>query len=320
VALFSLFHVFFYQGYIKFFLFLGILYFVYKLARILSYSTEDSRILTFGFTLGSVFIGVAGVSSSWFFAQMVTTFLILWGLYEYYTNKRWWLLGIISGLIVMTRPTAAPLVLFFALELWQQRAKLSSKLKKLIALGLPILIALLLIGGYNYVRFQNPLSDGNNYQVLHEASAESRSYGIFNPIHIPTNFYSAFLSAPNPVQKTSGSWILKFPYLQNNEFGMSLFFTSPYLLYLFTKKWSSFNKQARNLLVAAGVSCLLVLSYFGIGLDQFGYRYSLDYFPEIFLLFMLVYHSQRSELSRGMKFVLLASGFANFYLMWTFIN
>jgi hypothetical protein len=322
VALFNVFHLFFYQGYIKWTLLVGILFFVYRIARILKYSKEDSAILSLGFTLGSVFIGVAGVSSSWFFAQVMTTFLLLWSLYEFYTRKRWWLLGVICGFILMTRPTAGPILIFFVLELWQvvRHKNYKLKLKPAIALLIPVGVAIVLVGVYNFIRFHSPLNDGNDYQLLFRDSANARAYGIFSLIHIPTKFYSAFLSAPLPVSKSPGSWILKFPYLQDNEYGMSMFITSPYLLYLFSKKWSAYNAQARRLLVAGGVSCLLVLSYFGIGLDQFGYRYSLDFFPEIFLVFMILYHSQRKGLTRGMKFLLLGSGIVNFYLMCTFLT
>jgi hypothetical protein len=320
VAIFDAFHLFFYQGYIKWVFLLGILFFVYKLARKLSYSKEDGYILSIGFTLGSVFIGVAGVSSSWFFAQVVTTFLLLWSLYEFYNRRRWWLIGSICAMIFMTRPTATPIIIFFFLELWQVTRKQSTKIKLLVRLFLPLLVAVILISGYNYVRFRSPFNDGNDYQLLYQASSNSRSYGIFSLVHIPTNFYSAFLSAPDPVNKSTGSWLLKFPYLQDNEYGMSMFFTSPYLLYLFTRKWSSYSATARRLLVGGGISCLLVLSYFGIGLDQYGYRYSLDFFPEIFLVFMIVYRQQYKGLTRGMKFLILASGVVNFYLMCTFIS
>jgi hypothetical protein len=321
VSLFSLFHLFFFQGYIKWLLMLGIVYFVYRIARILSYSKEDSWILMFGFTLGSVFVGVAGVSSSWFFAQIVTTFLLLWSLYEFYTRKRWWLLGLICAFMLATRPTAAAIIIFFGLELWALKHRRVTKIKLLAALIAPAIGAVMLLGLYNFVRFHSALNDGNTYQLLYPASANARAYGIFNPIHIPTNFYSAFLSAPLPVMKSAGSWILKAPYLENNEYGISLFVTSPYMLYFFTKKWSTYGAPARRLLFATAVSCLGVLSYFGIGLDQFGYRYSLDFFPGLFVVFMIIYKANHpSSLSRGMKFLLLGSGVINFYLMCTFLG
>jgi hypothetical protein len=320
-ALFDIFHRFFFQGYLMWALVVGVLFFVFKLARFLAYSKEDSFILALGFTLGSVFIGVASVSSSWFFAQVVTAFLLFWGLYEFYArkHKRWWLLGFISALILMTRPTAAPIFIFFCLELWQVSTKTHTRLKKFAQLCLPVGVAIVLLGIYNFLRFHNPFNGGYAHQLLYPTSAESQSYGVFSLIHIPTNLYSALLRGPIPVVRDSTSWTLKFPYIQNNIYGMSIFITSPYLLSLFSHKWSSFDSRARNLLIAALASALLVFSYFGVGLLQFGYRYSLDFLPELFLLFMIMYRKNHRNLSRGMKVLLLGSGIFNFYLLLPFM-
>jgi hypothetical protein len=319
VAFFSLSHIFFNQGYLQWMLVLGIVWFVFRLARLLSYSGEDSMILAFGFVLGSVFIGVASISSSWLFAQVVTTFLLFWSLYEFYTRKRWWLIGLICALVLMTRATAAPIVIFFGLELWQTAGKKPQKLIKFAPLCLPVLGAAGLIGLYNFLRFHSPFNGGYAYQLLHSYSAESRSYGVFSLIHIPTNFYSAVLRAPQPVLRTATSWTLKFPFIQNNPYGMSIFITSPYLLSLFTHQWSSFDSRARHLMIAIAASCLFVFSFYGVGLDQFGYRYSLDFLPELFLLFMMMYRKSHHGLSRGMKTLLLGSGVVNFYLLWSFL-
>jgi hypothetical protein len=118
VALFSLFHLFFYQGDIEWIFILGVLFFVYRLARIFKYNEEDSLTMTLAFALGTVFIGILTVSSSWFFAQVITTFLLLWSLYEFYSHRRWWLIGLICAAILTTRITAAPIILFYAFELW----------------------------------------------------------------------------------------------------------------------------------------------------------------------------------------------------------
>jgi hypothetical protein len=320
VGLFSLFHVFFYQGYIQWLLVIGILYFIFRLAKILHYSTEDSIILTLGFTLGSVFIGVGSISSSWLFAQVLTTFLLFWGLYEFYSHKRWWLIGLICGFILMTRSTAEPILIFFVLELWQQKPKLlNQKIRLYIQLLFPVFIGGCLLGLYNFLRFHNPLNGGYAYQLISPDSAESRSIGIFSLTHIPTNFYSAVLRGPISVLKDNTSWTLKFPYIKNNPYGMSIFITSPYLLSLFYSKWSTFDKTARNLLWATLASCLFIFSYYGLGLDQYGYRYSLDFLPGLFLLFMIMYKKRHSNLSTGMKVLLLGSGVLNFYLAWAFI-
>jgi hypothetical protein len=321
VGLFSIFHRFYFQGYLGWVLILGVVFFVFKLARSLSYSKEDSFILTLGFTLGSVFIGVASVSSSWFFAQVLTTLLLFWGFYEFYTrkHKRWWLYGVICALILMTRITAAPVFVFFGLELLYLNQSARQKLKKFVQLSLPIVVAVILLGLYNFLRFHNPFNGGYSHQLLYPDAIESRSSGMFSLEHIPTNFYSAILRAPDPVLRDSTSWTLKFPYIENNIYGMSIFITSPYLLSLFSHKWSSFDRRSRHLLIAALASALFVFSYFGIGLLQFGYRYSLDFLPELFLLFMIMYRKNHSRLSTGMKILLLGSGVFNFYLLLHFI-
>jgi hypothetical protein len=262
---------------------------------------------------------VAAVSSSWLFAQVLTTFLLFWALYEYFTRKRWWLIGVICGLVLLTRATAIPLIIFFALEVWQNTPD-KQKLKRLVQLCMPVVVAGALIGLYNYLRFQSPFNGGYAYQVLHASSAEARSLGEFSLVHIPTNFYSAVLSAPITVARTTTSWTLKFPYIKNNLYGMSIFVTSPYLLSLFFHKWSSFDSRARHLLAASLIGALFVFSYFGIGLQQFGYRYSLDFLPGLFVLFMIMYRKNHQRLSGGMKTVLIVSGALNFYLLLTFIS
>lgn len=319
VGLFNLFQVFFYQGYIKWALMLGIIYFVYSLARKLKYTKEDSLILMFGFTLGSVFIGAASTSSSWLFAQIMTTFLILWSLHEYSHRKRWWLIGIVCSLVFLTRVTAAPIFIFFGLELLNNAKVQKKRLKNFIWLSLPLALAVVLQGLYNLARFHSPFNGGYAYQLIYPDAAQSKSLGLFSIAHIPAGLYSALLRAPVPVLRTATSWTLKFPFVEYNAYGMSIFVTSPYLLYLFSQKWSLFGKRERNLVIATIASALLVFSYYGIGLQQFGYRYSLDFLPEMFLLFMIIYRKNHTTISKGMKTLLLGAGITNFYLLLTLI-
>ena len=299
VWLYGLFHAFFYQNYLQFPIVLGVIYLTYKLARKIRYSIEDSLILMTGFVLGSVFIGVASVASSWLFAQAITAFLLLWSLYEYLGKKRWWLMGSICGMLVLTRISAAPIAIFFVLEILNEHKEKVKKILSLTKLLLPVVFAGTLVGLYNYLRFHNPFQGGYAYQLLSKGQAESRALGVVSPDHIPTNLYHMLLGVPDVVLKYANSWVLKPPYIKNNEYGLSIFFTSPYLLHIFTHKWSTFTPQARHLLIAAGVSCLFILSAFAVGKDQFGYRYSLDFLPELFLLFMIMYKSNQHKLSNG---------------------
>ena len=320
VASLDLFNHHFYQGYLQWILIIGILFFIYRLARILSYSLEDSLLLSSGFVLGSVFIGVASISSSWFFAQVLTTFLIFWSLYEFYTHKRWWLMGVICGMIVLTRATAAPIIIFFALELLGNNREKIHRTTKLLALFLPALAGVIIQGIYNFIRFHSPFNGGFEYQLISNDSAQARAMGIFSIKHLPTNLISLLFRGPIPVVKDTTSWSLKFPYIDNNPYGMSIFFTSPYLLSIFTNKWSTFDKQIKHLLVAIAVSGILVLCYYGIGLDQFGYRYALDFMPPLYLLFMIMYKKSHDHITLGMRLLIIGSGILNFWLLCTFIQ
>jgi hypothetical protein len=319
VAFFSLFHHLFFQGYLKWALVLGVLYFVFKIARKLQYTADDSLVLMLGFVLGSVFIGVASVSSGWLYAQVVEAFLVLWSLHEYYYRRRWWLIGIICGLTFLTRATAAPVFIFFALELWQN-TKRTERRRQLELLCVPLIVAGILQSLYNTFRFHSPLNGGYEYQLLGPAPAASRALGVFSPIHIPSNLYALIFAAPVTALRNPSSWTLAFPYIQSNPDGLSIFITSPYFLYLCSQKWSSFDKTSRNLLIAAGVSCLGVLCFYGLGRDQLGDRYSLDFLPELFVVFMIVYRKNHSHITRGMKCLLLGSGLLNFYLLLSYIG
>jgi hypothetical protein len=319
VALFDLFHLTYYQGYLMWLIAACVPLFIYAIARKLGYSKEDGWLLGLSFALGSVFIGVTSISSSWFFAQVLNTFLLFWALYEFYYHKRYWWIGILCACVLMTRATSIPIVLFFALEIWQGRGNHKQKLFQYVQLGAPLLVAIVLLGTYNYLRFQSPFNGGYMMQLLHGNAVESRAIGVFSIKHIPTNFYYAFLTAPVPVTRDTTSWTLRFPFIADNVYGMSLFITSPYYLYFFGQKWRAFNIHARNLLIATVATALIVFSYYGVGLIQFGYRYSLDFLPTLFVLFMIVYRKTHSNTTTGMKTLLIGAGILDFYLLWTLI-
>lgn len=322
VGLFNLFHHFFFLGYLTWMLILGVVYFILRIARALGYSWQDSYVLMLGFTLGSAFIGVVATSSSWFFAQVLTTLLLFWVLSEFYTreHRRWWLIGLLIGCIALTRITAAPVIAFFLLYLLFERKERKHLRRNLLQLCMPVIAALGLVGAYNYLRFGSPLNSGSMYQLLSQRSATSRALGVFSLTHIPTNFYAAVLQGPIPVVRSSISWSLKFPYIANNSVtGMSIFCTSPYLLQLFTNKWSTIPRTAKYLLPPIGISALVLFSYYGVGALQFGYRYSLDFMPELFVLFIILYHQRHDQITAGMTWLLLGAGIVNFYLLMFFI-
>lgn len=321
MAVFDLFHIFFYQGYIKWAFVLATTYFIFRLSRQLGYSVRESWLWIFGFTLGSVYIGVNSVSSGWLYAQVVNTALMFWVLYEYRKPKKnWWLIGVITSMIFLTRIPAAAIALVFLLDILYTKASVRQKIYNIAKIGVCLCITATLIALYNYQRFGDPFSNGNKYQLLSPESSQARSLGLFSPVHIPTNLYTFLLRGPNIVTRTSTSWTLKFPYIQNNELGMSTILISPYLLYFFLVSWKKYPREVKFLLFAAALGAITVFSYFGDGADQFGYRYSLDFLPEIFLALMILYKQERKRITGGMEFLLLASGVFDFLMVLSYIK
>ncbi len=320
VAVFNIWHSFFYQGYVKWLLVLLISLFVYKLARKLNFTKSDSLIWMFGFTLGSVFMGIASVSSGWLFAQIIGALLTFWGLYEYMTKRRWWLIGLLTACLLLTRIPAAAIVVFYLLVIFLAKTDWKTKRKQLFQLLIFSVIAIALLGAYNWQRFGSPLDNGNQYQLLSLASSEARSMGVVSPSHIPTNLYTILLRAPTPVLINNVSWSLKAPWVENNPLGVSIFITSPWLLYLFTKRWSKYPRDAKYLVIASLVILVLLLCYFGDGADQMGYRYAMDFMPGLFLALMMIYRKNTGAISTGMKILLLGSGVTNFYLLVSYIR
>jgi hypothetical protein len=225
------------------------------------------------------------------------------------------LIGLAGAGLLTTRLSAALIVIFFVIEIIIERRAVVAKLKNLAKLLTPYLIAGGVLALYNYWRFRNVFEAGYSYQELAPQLIQARSYGLFSVQHIPGNLYYMLLSAPTPVLLDGTSQVLTAPYLLRDSWGMSIFFTSPYLLWFFTAKWKLFSKQLRRLLFCLAPIFLAVIMYYGIGWMQFGYRYAMDFLPILFIILMQVYRRRHSSISCGMKILLAAGCLFNFYML-----
>ena len=320
VAIFNVFGKLFYQGYIKWVYFIGIMYFIYSLAKKFKYEFEGRLFMVYAFVLGSVFMGVESVSSSWLFAQVLCTFLLFWIIFEYFNKKRYWVIGLLSAAVLMTRYSAAPIALIPLLSILLDRIGIKIKIRQMVSLLVPVFIAAIILMSYNYARFGSPLQNGNKYQEISSISKLSRYLGVISLKHIPSNLYYMILSPPNVVLANSSSWSLKAPYVSNSVLGMSIFITSPFLLSFFFFKKNTYTKDVVLLLSAAALSFIMVLLYYGLGAQQMGYRYSLDFMPELFVAFMILYKKANPRVSFGMKFLIALLALTNFYFLCSFLN
>jgi hypothetical protein len=216
----------------------------------------------------------------------------------------------------MTRPSLYFALPFFLLEVIQSKRDSpggrGNKKLALLLLIFPIITSLAALGFYNQLRFGNPLDTGYTYNTTWPPGVrEAASYGLFSLKHLPGNLYFLLLKAPEAVRISKVSYLLRFRFLKANEWGMSLFFTSPFFLFIFLSNLR--RKLVISLIIASLIGLLPSLLYAGIGVWQYGYRYALDIYPFLFILLLSVF-SQKG-VTRLAKTVILFSIIFNFWLL-----
>lgn len=240
-------------------------------------------ILVFLFAFGTNHLWVGIDGRFWFVSQIVTvTFEALAVLISI---KSWspWLVGSSLGLAILARPNIIPFWLFplgitlqYLLEQGERidpRRVLAWSIKSLIPVGLAVAGLLL----YNYARFNNFLDFGyTNINGAADIVQNARTYGMFSSHFILDNIKVMFFSFPS--FEPGGKWLFV-----PSTAGMSIFLSTPPILYLFRryeKKWWIIGAWA-----SVTASFVLLVMYHNTGADQFGYRYILDVvIPLIILL------------------------------------
>lgn len=277
VFLSGLFNQFFSQGYLQFFMVLGIFYLVFKITRKHGYSQNDSLYLAFAFCFSSAFLGVALVSWSWQFAQVTAVFLQFLIINEYLSNKRYLLLGALSGLLVLTRMTASLAILYITLHiLLVVKASLPNKLKDLLKVSIPYIIFLVILAFYNSVRFGNFFEQGYSWCLCGDFLTYTRDhYGLLSILHIPGNLYYFLLSGPLPLFKDTVSHVLQFPFVKANDWGMSIFVTSPMFFYLFLL---SYKDKLSKILIITAIAIAPTHSFY---MPEILYDIQIDFFPSL---------------------------------------
>lgn len=310
----NIFHMQFLQGYLSFFLGILIFVLVHKTAKKLEYSSFWRLVFGLGFCFGSAFIGVYFYPSSYHFAQVVTV-LILWLIiYESIHKNRSTLIGLLIMTLVLSRLSAAlGAIVWLLLYNWVNRVNSKAYIRHSFWL-FGLLFGLGITGWYNVVRFGSFFESGYSLQKLYVPSLfAARYYGVINAVHIPGNIFYSLLAMPAPVFRDQFSHVLKFPYLRPDPWGMSVFVTSPYLVYLFTRL--RLNKQTLPYLGAIIGGLLTIYAYYGIGYIQYGYRYLLDVFPWIFMLLMISLRQKNRVIPNLLLFIVIFSCVSNLFLL-----
>ena len=215
----------------------------------------------------------------WHTGQLIATILTLLCLIESCGSRRAVVIGLLAGAAFLSRAPLAFAVPFYALLLagnvvWEPRRW---PWREWLALATGVLPSVVFFFWYNDARFGSPLESGYGLATLPDWLAARREIGLFSLAHVPMNLDYLFFHLPKPMRDFG-----EFPWLQPDGNGMSIFLTSPGLLYSVRAPW----RESRTWWLGLAAFFVLVptLLYYGGGWLQYGYRYALDSIPFIWLL------------------------------------
>jgi hypothetical protein len=248
---------------------------------------RDDLLVTALFAIGSVYYFAAVQGTVWFAAHVVAAaFVCLYLLYAF-GARRPLAAGLALGLAFLCRPATLLLAGFFALQAisaakdedrpWSASAPRLFRALAMFALPLALIVSAAM--WHNAARFGDPFEFGHSFLQIRWRS-RIETWGLFSTHYLPRNLTVFLLSLP---------WLIESsPFIRITRHGLALWFTTPNLL------WSLWPRKLDATVVAlwAGVvpTALCTLLYQNTGWIQFGYRFSLDYLP---LLFVLVALSRR---------------------------
>ena len=188
-------------------------------------------------------------------------------------GDRPWLLGVAIGLAALSRvPVAAATPALALLLARRTGAPLWRVLVGVVAGGLPF--ALIYVG-YNMLRWGTPLDAGYTLLAIGDYYF---TRGVFSVFYLPRHFVAIFLEPPQVDENTI--WFLR-PGIK----GMSLFFTTPAFVWIFSGLRHVRRDASTGLVALAALLALIPDILHGtVGFAQFGYRFSLDAQPFLIAL------------------------------------
>jgi hypothetical protein len=242
--------------------------------------------ILFGFSTQILWITTRG--GVWHTGQLIATILTFTCLIELWGRQRAWLIGLCAGAAFLTRAPLAFAIPFYALML-DSRPQMpsadvvggyiasvarSTRIRHWIELGLGVLPSIVFFFLYNQVRFGSPWESGYGLATVPAFLEAQRALGLFALAHVPMNLDYFLFHLPTVIPT--------FPYFKPDGLGLSVFITSPGLLFATLADW----RQPRAWWLAAAAIAVLIptLLYYGGGWDQYGYRYFLDSVPFVIAL------------------------------------
>jgi hypothetical protein len=248
-------------------------------------------VVLFGFSTQILWVTTRG--GVWHTGHLIATILTFACLIELWGRQRAWLIGLLAGAAFLTRAPLAFAIPFYALMLVSlpggrgadepghaggdpvagpSGTRIPWRSWSLLALGVvPSLVGFF---AYNQVRFGTPLESGYALATLPDWLERQRDQGLFSLNHVPMNLDYFLLHLPFAIPEP--------PFFRPDGLGLSVFITSPGLLFAVRADW---RRPWAWWLAGAALAVLVpTLLYYGGGWLQYGYRYFLDSVPFVMAL------------------------------------
>lgn len=265
---------------------------IYKICRNIGAISSNALWLATFFVFGTIYLILTLTEITSYNVQIIGLLFLVLAILEFTGKSRPILVGLFLSLAGLTRATIYPAVIFFILEsLFKRDLTWRYKLIQIISLVALPTLSLFFLGFYNYARFGNVLDTGYGYiPETFPGLIAAKEYGVFSLKHIPGNLYMFLFKGPEPIHSDKFSFVLQFPYLRASEWGMGIFFTSPVLVYLILTKLK--ERYVLSSLITAGVLLIIPLTFYGMGIWQYGYRYALDIYPFLILILCSIFKKE----------------------------
>lgn len=281
---------------------------VFRITKHLKLPVNKSLLIAIFFIFGSIYTPVAVLPFSVYLTQIVATSFLLIAIYCFLKRKSALLIGVTISMAALSRPTLFIAVIFFLIfSLEKPRRILFLKLL------LPLLIAGAITSVYNFARFGSIFESGRNYQIVSKEQQKWRASGLFSTNHIPVNIYYMLFKPPDLVVDKNDQNI-KPPFVKASQHGMAIWILSPILLLLL--KTNIKDKLNKTALLTTLALLIPIVTYYGLGYKQIGYRYALDFLP--FLLIPLAITLRKTN-TKIIGSLVIAGTLITWFFIWEFL-
>ena len=249
-------------------------------------SQTENAVLALLFAFGTVAFYCSIRGEVWFTAEILGVTTTCLYLIASHRARHPALAGLAFGCSAITRTPLVFAGVYFIYELlaptgvfsWDE---LRLRRREILSKGLwfagPVVALALPMMWMNQARFGSALEFGHRFLWDNRSNADISRWGLFNYHYLERNLHAAFTRLPG-LDWPAG----QLPRLTFDPDGMSLLVTTP-LLWLVL--WPSVRPRLHRLLWATTAAVSLPgFFYQNTGWRQFGFRFSLDYLPFLFLL------------------------------------